>query len=794
MPSTTTPKAAQTAPFNAFRGLTNDHLKHRHRLLPVEPGGKRPMFHNGVEWKGVKGWQLEQELTASKLANYQTYEALNQGLVLGPHSDLPNSAVLVCFDLDITDPILKAKVEAELRAAGLMEFHRMGHPDKLGAAFVVIDQLGLGEKFGKQTVDYGNEQKVELLADGEQVVINGLHTSGGFYTWADTDKRLPQQPVSALPRLTRAECQELMTKLAKIGGASPPTAATGMGVVGHAQFPALNDADARAVQGALEAAKNDFERGVWVQVLKAYRACCEPALGLEQVVADLSDFDDRYVGGGDGGAALDAVLAETDLPVGFGLGQLAEALAARLPDDAGEQLLAMSRRALAQHAFDGVPIDWAHVAALVQVSGPFNNANLKNTAPKTLASLLAVGAAKLPPRSWLVRGLLMNGALTVVGGAGGGGKSSLLNMIALSVASGKPLVGFDLRNPNGEHVLILNADDDEAEVTRRFAAAVSHHGVAPEVLDRVHVLGSDKLPGVKCSRVDGHDLIINAEYFDLLADMIRATGAKLVILDPLFGLADLDENSNAHAGQLAGFMNRFAQQTGVALVLVAHANKGGLAAAAASGGDRSANLIAGGRRLLDAARAAFVVDSLGEADAVHVGMGRADDRLRQMFGLWSVKGNYMARGDARAYFQTLPVGLNNGHGLDPADTVGVVVRFTPIRAVASHTVLLAILDLIAAGSPTGPYTRHKTGSSNPRFIVPAIVAAVDWLAEGYSGPPSERNILELLDDKVFGLGLAEEKEVQVRCGSRTRGRVGLSLTPAGEAEKIRIKSEIGLGI
>ena len=226
----------------------------------------------------------------------------------------------------------------------------------------------------------------------------------------------------------------------------------------------------------------------------------------------------------------------------------------------------------------------------------------------------------------------------------------------------------------------------------------------------------------------------------------------------------------------------------VAFVLVHHAAKGALAAAAASGGDRSANLIAGGRRLLDKARAAFVIDSLGEADASHVGMAKSDDRLRHMFGLWPVKGNYMARGAARAYFSMEAFGLNNARGLDPSDTVGVAVRFTPARAVATDTLLLAILELIAAGTAAGPYTCSKRGGQNRRYIVPAIVAAVDWKAEGHAEAPGEKSILDLLTDKVLHAKLAQEQEVQVSYTSKNQTRLGLVLTPLGEGEKNRLKS------
>lgn len=798
--------AAQIAPFNAFADMDEAHFAHRHRLIPVEPGGKKPAFFDGVEWKPYPVWQKVGELTAQRLANYQKAEAANMGLVLGPHPALASSMVVGVFDMDVTEPKLKAAIEPVMQGAGLMEFLRFGNPEKMGAAFVVVKLPYANARLGKQVIDFGGGQKVEFLCDGSQVLLHGLHLLGCLYAWADPKKSLPACPITALPVIPLEQYREIMVALAEAGTvsgfkASDPSAGTGTALVGHAEFPKLPEPDARLLQAGLaEAAdKNDIPRGEWVQLVKAYAACCEDALGIEQVADDLIDFTAKYTfESGNAPTEVLRVLDERTLPVGFGLHQLCELLAERVSDATAEALCALARRAEAQHVFGGAPVDQGIVEQLMQQAlaaarvnaMSFDNADLTKAEPKSLAELLACGLDKLPPRSWLVRGLIMLGALTVIGGAGGSGKSSLLNGTALSIASGQSLMGFDLRNPHGEAVLILNADDDEAEIARRFGALAQFYNVAPEALGRIHVIGMDKLGDARACHVKGRggELVFNGDWLDRVSEWIDRIGAKAVILDPLAGIADLDENSNEHMGALAGWLNAFAAAKGISVVLVHHASKGGVAAAAASGGDRNANLIAGGRRLLDKARAAFVIDGLGDADAAHVGLGKSDERLRQMFGLWGVKGNYMARGAARAYFRIEAVGLNNARGLDPSDTVGVAVRYTPARAAATDAVLLAILDLIAAGTAAGPYTRRKASGLNPRYIVPAVVGAVNWLAEGLSGPPGEKNILDLLSEKVLTPGLAQEQQVQVSYTSKTKAGLGIVLTPAGEAELIRLKS------
>lgn len=430
------------------------------------------------------------------------------------------------------------------------------------------------------------------------------------------------------------------------------------------------------------------------------------------------------------------------------------------------------------------------VAARVREGG-FDNAMLTAAAPKTLTELLAGGLASLPPRRWEVKGLFMRGALTVVGGAGGTGKSSLMNAIALSVASGLPFMGFDLRNPNGEAVLILNGDDDEAEISRRFGAMVQHYGIPATALGRVHVLGSNVIGGLKACRVEGHEIAFNEAWFAWFGGMVRRTGVRLAVVDPLFALASLDENDNNMMGAFAGRLNRLAAELDIALVLVVHANKAGIAQSSQNGGDRGANLIAGGRRLVDAARAAFVIDALGEADGKHVLLSDTDPRLKQMLGLWSVKSNYAARGAARAYFTMVAVCLQNARGLDDADMVGVPVPYKVPKVAATDTLLLTILDLIEAGTAKGAYSLTKRGGSD-RCILPAIAGAVDWEAEGLEAAPSEGSLKDILKTRVLGPKLAEEKEgLSIRHPSGARDGKGLVLTSAGKAERDRLKAEAG---
>ncbi len=84
---------------------------------------------------------------------------------------------------------------------------------------------------------------------------------------------------------------------------------------------------------------------------------------------------------------------------------------------------------------------------------------------------LAVGDlldTRPPVRRWLVEGFLPLGVVGVLAAGGGTGKSMLLLQLAIGVATGGPFLGLDVGEQGG--VLVLAAEDDRAELHRRFKA------------------------------------------------------------------------------------------------------------------------------------------------------------------------------------------------------------------------------------------------------------------------------------------------------------------------------------
>lgn len=425
----------------------------------------------------------------------------------------------------------------------------------------------------------------------------------------------------------------------------------------------------------------------------------------------------------------------------------------------------------------------AEVAAAKQklVTTGFDNSLLFGRMFETAEWLLSKDAVtRIPPRSWEVPYLLLRNSAVLFGGPGGAGKSSLTNALAASIASGMGYLGYQPRNPTGEAVLILNKDDDTMELRRRFAALFLKYGVPAAGLSNLISCGKDKLGDTLLCRLDRDgELIFNEGFFAWLADEIRRTKAKVVFLDPFFSLVGFPENDNNSMGRCGGRLNRFAVENGVCVAIIAHTSKAG--GEASNAGERNASAIAGGARLVDAVRLAHLVMPLADVDAGDVGLTKGDPRLKKMFGLWPVKSNYSFRGAAGAYFETQGVSLNNAAGLDPGDEVAVAVRFVPVTASSSTTVLKAILRVIADGvGAQTPYSLSRKGGTG-RFLAKAVIEGVDWTAEHKDGPPTEKSVSAIIERDVIGRGFAAEGKVKVKRadGRGTNTRNGVELTAAG---------------
>ncbi len=186
------------------------------------------------------------------------------------------------------------------------------------------------------------------------------------------------------------------------------------------------------------------------------------------------------------------------------------------------------------------------------------------------ARVVRVADVQPEPVEWLWRGRIPLGKLTLLDGDPGLGKSTLTAALAASITTGAELPGGgDLDGPAG--VVLVNLED----------------GVADTIRPRLEAAGADLTRCYVITGIGEHNRTPSIpEDLDELERVVRETGARLVVLDPL--MAVLSGTVNAHRDQdvrrALAPAAAMAERTGAAVLVIRHLNKSADAPALYRGG------------------------------------------------------------------------------------------------------------------------------------------------------------------------------------------------------------------
>jgi len=171
--------------------------------------------------------------------------------------------------------------------------------------------------------------------------------------------------------------------------------------------------------------------------------------------------------------------------------------------------------------------------------------------------------SQITPRRvrWSWTGLLATGALSVLGGREGAGKSLLAYTIAAGITRGT-LAGEFMGTPRTVCV-ISREDDPESVIVPRLIGAGAD-------LDRVRRLA------VATAEDPDTGLVLPADLAELARELAD-TGAALLILDPIMSHLDtaLDTHKDAEVRRALEPLTRVARETGCTVLGLIHPNKSG---------------------------------------------------------------------------------------------------------------------------------------------------------------------------------------------------------------------------
>lgn len=265
--------------------------------------------------------------------------------------------------------------------------------------------------------------------------------------------------------------------------------------------------------------------------------------------------------------------------------------------------------------------------------------------------------AEIPARPWLVNGWLLRKETTVLAARGGVGKSLLSLSMAIDIAAGSETVcgRINAQSGNPQKVIVYNAEDSTHEMAMRLYAQCEVMKIDPAVVTHNIVLVSgrdfelllmegDRNPEVTDRCKAGIELLINAA---------RRHGAAMIVLDPLAKLHHVNENDNATMSRLIGNINKIAELTNAAVLLLHHKAKGNK-----TGEGRGAGSIE------DSVRVHLSMASPDEEEAIPMGLTAA--QAREYVGVYDGKMNRSLASEKIVWLKKHGIHLANG------ETVGAL--------------------------------------------------------------------------------------------------------------------------
>lgn len=286
-------------------------------------------------------------------------------------------------------------------------------------------------------------------------------------------------------------------------------------------------------------------------------------------------------------------------------------------------------------------------------------------------------AAEIPPRQWLFGKHLIRGFLSLTVAPGGLGKSSMVLVEALAMATGEPLLGD--APPKPLRVWVWNGEDPHEEIERRIAAACLKYDIqADDIADRLMIDSGRDVP-IQIATANGGGVQVAKPITEALIAAIKASKVDVLIVDPFVTSHTVPENDTTAMNAVVAQWRLIADATQCAIELVHHTSKAG----AMNADDFGVYASRGAGALIDGVRSARVLSRMRDEEAEKFGI---EDAPSSYFRVNMGKANLAP--PEKAVWRHM-VGVRLGNGRDwwrDGDTVGVCLPWTPPDAFADVSV------------------------------------------------------------------------------------------------------------
>jgi hypothetical protein len=333
----------------------------------------------------------------------------------------------------------------------------------------------------------------------------------------------------------------------------------------------------------------------------------------------------------------------------------------------------------------------------------------------------------IPPRGWLLGNLLCREFLSLFFGDGGVGKTALLIVMALSLATGRNLLNEHVFVRS--RVLILCFEDGADELRRRLTAAMMHYGVSNEEIRGYLFVSVIQRPDAKLLiSVPGRDFA-EGKLGAAIEQAIARRKLDAVLLDPFVKAHGGPENDNIAMDMSAGILTRIAVRRDVAVGALHHNRKG-------PDDPGNPDIGRGGGSLKDAGRLVYTLTPMSQDEADLLGID-AEGRAA-LIRLDHAKVNLVRRDPRARWFKLVGVSI----GKICASCSGVYNDGSNLVRVGSR--------LSGAANFSRPSTRQEVawlGRFSPR-VVAGLLRELGVLSR--AGPAAPRQRADGINEQRLG--------------------------------------------
>ena len=207
--------------------------------------------------------------------------------------------------------------------------------------------------------------------------------------------------------------------------------------------------------------------------------------------------------------------------------------------------------------------------------------------------------APVPERLWIVLNMIPDRTVTIVGGDGAVGKSTLMLQLAVAMVGGTPWIGT---NPEQGPVAVVSAEDDIDELHRRVVAIGRGLGAKLADLTDLHFIPLAGKDAVMAAPEGRTNVVRETPIWRGLVAIVERFKPRLVIIDTRADVFAGNENDRSQARQFIGLLRGLAITKNLAIILIEHPSLTGLTSRTGTSGSTGWNNAVRSRLYLETIR------------------------------------------------------------------------------------------------------------------------------------------------------------------------------------------------